>query len=538
MKFENMLAEVDGFGRFQLRTILLMVIPRVTLPFHFLLNNFIAAVPSHHCDISSLDDGGIFRNLSQAERLVVSIPLQDDGTPNSCQMFAEPQYHLLLNSSNITALPTVPCQTGWVYDNTTFKSTLATEWDLVCDQRRLNRATATIFFMGVMLGAAVFGYLSDRFGRRRMLLVSYMTTTFFGFASAFSYNLSMFSAMRFLTGFGISGISIITVVLCIEWVDIKHRTAVGVFMSIDWSICTALLPVVAYFVNDWRYLTTTVTTPLFLAMISWWWLPESARWLISNGKISSAHFYLNMCAKVNGREQFVADLQPEILSKVILVEDENRKYSYLDLVRTPKMRRVALLTGIVWFGVACTYYGISFNVTGFGVNIYLTQFIYGAIEIPAKVFIFFTLHKIGRRWNQAGTLVLSGLCIFCNMFISQDKGPFRTAVGALGKMFAEAAFTTVFLYTTELYPTVMRQNGLGYTSFMARIGVSVSPLIMLLEEVWDHLPSTIFSLVALVGGLAASFLPETHNIRLPETIEDVEQTRRRSISTSEDKSPP
>lgn len=131
MKFENVLAEVNGFGRFQLRTILLSVIPRVTLPFHFLLNNFIAVIPCHHCNISSLDDGGVFRNLSQAEKLVVSIPLQADGTPNSCQMFAEPQYHLLLNSSNMTDLPTVPCQNGWVYDNSTFKSSLATEVNFI-----------------------------------------------------------------------------------------------------------------------------------------------------------------------------------------------------------------------------------------------------------------------------------------------------------------------------------------------------------------------------------------------------------------------
>lgn len=56
----------------------------------------------------------------------------------------------------------------------------------------------------------------------------------------------------------------------IEWVDIKHRPAVGIFISMDWSVCTLLLPVAAYFVNDWRYLTITATAPLFLAMLSWW----------------------------------------------------------------------------------------------------------------------------------------------------------------------------------------------------------------------------------------------------------------------------
>uniref|UniRef100_A0A3Q3ILV8 Solute carrier family 22 member 6 n=1 Tax=Monopterus albus TaxID=43700 RepID=A0A3Q3ILV8_MONAL len=522
MKFENVLAEVNGFGRFQVRMIILLIISRMTLPFHFLLNNFIAAIPSHHCDISSLNDGDFFRNLSQAERLVVSIPIQEDGTPNSCRMFADPQYHLLLNSSNMTEITTVPCQNGWVYDDTTFKSTLATEWDLVCDKRRLNRAMATIFFMGVMLGAAVSGYLSDRFGRKRALLVSYVTTTLFGFASAFSYNLTMFVVMRFFTGLGISGIMIISFALCIEWVDIKHRTVVGILLSLDWTVFLILLPLVAYFLNDWRHLTAAVTTPLFLAMISWWWLPESARWLISNGKVNSAHFYLSKCAKVNSREQFMVDIKPENLSKVILVENENKKYSCVDLVKTPGMRRLALLTGVVWFGVACTYYGISLNIAGFGVNIYLTQFLYAAIEMPAKLLVVFFLVRIGRRLSQTAAIVLTGLCVFCNMFIPQGK---MITLGALGKMFAEAAFTIVYLYTAELYPTVMRQNGLGYSSFMARIGVSVSPLISLLEEVWLPLPSTIFSLLAFAAGLTASFLPETQNMHLPETIEDVEQTR-------------
>lgn len=127
MKFENLLAEVGGFGKFQISLILLMVIPRVTLPFHFLLINFIGAIPSHHCNISSLDPNGIFGNLTQEEKLTVSIPAQEDGSPASCHMFSHPQVHLLSNSSSITDLPLVGCQNGWEYDNSTFKSTLSTE---------------------------------------------------------------------------------------------------------------------------------------------------------------------------------------------------------------------------------------------------------------------------------------------------------------------------------------------------------------------------------------------------------------------------
>ncbi|KAL0169887.1 hypothetical protein M9458_034483, partial [Cirrhinus mrigala] len=127
MKFENLLAEVGGFGKYQISIIALLVIPRVTLPFNFLLNNFIAAIPSHHCDISSLDANGILGNLSQQERLTVSIPAQKDGTFASCHMFSHPQFHLLTNYSNGTELPVVECQNGWEYDNSMIKSSLATE---------------------------------------------------------------------------------------------------------------------------------------------------------------------------------------------------------------------------------------------------------------------------------------------------------------------------------------------------------------------------------------------------------------------------
>ena len=72
---------------------------------------------------------------------------------------------------------------------------------------------------------------------------------------------------------------------------------------------------------------------------------------------------------------------------------------------------------------------------------------------------------------------------------------------------------------------LFRQNGIGYTSFVARLGVSIAPLVSLLDEVWGPLPQVIYCAVAVVAGLGASQLPETHNMRMPEFIEDVEGPR-------------
>ncbi|XP_076142225.1 solute carrier family 22 member 7-like isoform X2 [Alosa pseudoharengus] len=150
------------------------------------------------------------------------------------------------------------------------------------------------------------------------------------------------------------------------------------------------------------------------------WFPESARWLIASGQLKKAQFYLQKCAKMNQRE-VTSSTKAENLAFIVVKEKGSRKYSYLDLVRTPKMRKLAMLTGMTWFGVAATAYGIGFNITGFGVDVYLAQFIYGVTELPAKLSVYYLLEKFGRRKTEAGSLLITGVCLGINIFISKGK---------------------------------------------------------------------------------------------------------------------
>ncbi|CAL1601323.1 unnamed protein product [Knipowitschia caucasica] len=525
VKFEDLLCDINGFGRFQIMIIIISFIGRFTMPCHFLLNNFIAAVPAHHCDYSHLDHSDRFMNLSQAEKLVVSIPVEEDGNPSSCRIFKEPQYQLLENSSIMSCpdVSTVPCPKGWIYDNSTFKSTLTSQWDLVCDKRGKNKATATIFFVGVMFGAMTFGLLSDRFGRRITLLLSYVSGMLFAVASAFSTTYLMFAVLRFMTGFCITGIVIVSAVLSVEWVDIEHRKLVGVIDSLSWTFGNTVFALIAYFVRDWRWLILSVTSPVLLGIITWRWMPESARWLIANGKLTEAQKHLKKCAKMNNRKESLHMVTPEALSCIVVTEKRDRTYSYMDLIRIPKLRSLACRTGLLWFCVANAFYGISFNITGFGLNMYLTQFTYAIVELPAKVSAYFLWDRIGRRPVQGGAQFLVALCLAANIFIPRDMAVFRTVMAIIGKGFSSAAFGTLVLYSSELYPTVLRQNGMGYNSFMARLGVALAPLVLLLEDVWSELPQVVLCCVAAVGGLVARTLSETRNRCLPETIADIEK---------------
>ncbi|KAL6110728.1 slc22a7 [Pungitius sinensis] len=528
MKFDSILTEINGFGKFQIRLALIQIFSRMSLPCHFLLNNFMGAVPSHHCNITALAEGSVFGNLTQEQKLSVGVPSEQDGTLSSCQMFSKPQYQHLSGLNRSEDAVTVLCRNGWAYDNSTFKSTLATEWDLVCSKKGMNKATVTFFFLGVMCGAPLFGFLSDRYGRRPLLLVSYISSLMFAVLSAFSPSYMMFVIMRFLTGMSLSGISIISIALNVEWCGIAHRTFSGIIISLDWTLGNMLLVGIAYNVNHWRMLIVAVTAPLILSIVTWRWLPESARWLLANGKTDAAHGYLVQCAQMNNRMKYMATITQTELLKMAEGENEDKKYTFLDLFKTPNIRKISICSGIVWYGVALTYYGISLNITGFGLNPYLTQVIFASIEMPMKIGVYFFLEKVGRRSGEMGALLLTGLCLFINIFVAKEKWIIRTVVAVIGKSMSEASFTIIFLYTTELFPTVIRQNGLGYTSFVARLGVSISPLVVLLEDVWHLLPAIIYCAVAVGSGLVAWLLPETLNTRLPESIEDIEKPRGQS----------
>ncbi|NXT89766.1 S22A7 protein, partial [Anhinga rufa] len=368
-----------------------------------------------------------------------------------------------------------------------------------------------------------------RFGRKTMLLLSLVCSVIFGMLSAASISYSMLVITRTLTGVALSGVSLIVLPLGMEWVDIQHRTFSGILTSIFWSIGNMLLAMVAYLVREWHWLLVAVTGPCLLSIVCLWWVPESARWLIANGKVKQAHRDVLRCARMNGRKDFA--ISPELFPSLHLSQALRRmaadkkpggSYSYISLFRTPVLRKISLCSGAVWFGVSFSYYGMSMNLTGFGLDMYLSQFVFGIIEIPAKMIMYVLVNRVGRRQSQAWALILTGLCIGANVIIPNSFTSLRSAVAIVGKGFSEAAFTTVFLYTSELYPTVLRQNGMGYTSFVARLGGALAPLMFLLDEVWRSLPEVTYCGVAVCCGLVAFLLPETLNVRLPEGIEDIE----------------
>nr|CAD7456248.1 unnamed protein product [Timema tahoe] len=92
----------------------------------------------------------------------------------------------------------------------------------------------------------------------------------------------------------------------------------------------------------------------------------------------------------------------------------------------------------------------------------------------------------------------------------------------IGKLAITASYGTVYVFSAEQFPTVIRNVALGASSTCARVGGILAPYVNLLADYWQPLPLLIFGVLALTAGLFSLLLPETLDKKLPDTIEEGE----------------
>ncbi|XP_040512884.1 solute carrier family 22 member 6-A-like, partial [Gallus gallus] len=363
-----------------------------------------------------------------------------------------------------------------------------------------------------------------RFGRRALLLWSYLQLGVMGTCTAFAPNYASYCVFRFAGGVALSGFGLSIACLVVEWIPTPYRAVTVAITGFSYTLGQILLAGIAYAVPHWRWLQLTVSLPFFLFFLVSWWLAESARWLVLAGKEEKAVRILRRVAKINGREEEGEKITVENLKSSMKEELAALKSSYTvsDLIRTPVIRHIFLCLSIVWFSISFSYYSLAMDLQNFGVSIYLIQVIFGAVDFPAKLVVTVAVSYIGRRVSLMVALASAGLVIIANIFVPSDLQTVRTALAVIGKGCLSASFNCVFLYTTELYPTPIRQTGLGFGSTMARVGGIVAPLVKMMEEYYPFLPPAVYGAAPIAAAVAAAFLPETLNTPLPDTIEEVE----------------
>ncbi|XP_077865179.1 organic cation transporter protein-like [Saccoglossus kowalevskii] len=519
MQFEEILVILGEFGRYQKIQFFLLFIGTIPLCWVGLAPTFLSASSDHYCRVLP---NQTYQDDSPLKNCTIPYTVVDDKvTWNQCN-----RYNVNITSSSIQCLPhpnTAPCDDGWVYDKSTYENTVVYEFDLVCEKDWMKQLSKSMVGAGQLFGALIFGQLADIYGRKPLFLIGLMLIIIFGIAVAFSPLFFLFVIGQFLLTAFANGVYLTGYVLGVELVGPSARLFCSMMMMLSFSLGYIAFAGVAYGCHgNWRNIQFIIGVVFVLFIPYIWIIPESVRWLIQKKQYYRAEIILHKAAKCNK-----VNLQQNIFDEEQKLEEDDsivfrRHHTMCDLFKTPNLRCRTLNLCFNWMAVSLVYWGISLNTDELGLNPYLSFLISGAVEIPGYLLCWMLLDTIGRRWVLCSSMILGGGSLIASGCVPVDIPYLSPSLAMAGKMFVTSAFGDIYIFSAEIFPTCVRNAGIGISSTMARIGTIASPFIMLLITHWRPLPFIIMGIISIVGGMFSLLLPETSKQKLPETLEEGE----------------
>ncbi|BFZ09836.1 hypothetical protein BsWGS_12875 [Bradybaena similaris] len=519
MRFDDIVKSVGEFGLYQKRVYALLCLACMSCGIQVMLSVFTLGVPEHRCAVPGLaNDTYTIASDEHAQIVNASIPLDDSaGGPGS---FSRCSIWIL---DETTGQFTERTCRKWVYDDSVFRSTIVSKFDLVCEHKIARSHARMILMSGLLIGAIGTGILADTIGRKMALMAMIALQSVSAIGVAFTESFVAYVILRFITGVSISGLFLAVFVLGMELVGPSKRMFVGVLVNIFWSLGVMLLGSIAYFIRDWNYLQMALSFPSLLLLCYWWFIPESPRWLLARGRDEEAETVIRHAARVNGVTI------PEKIFDDITFDEAYRRESICRIFTAPKYFLRLVILCYNWLAAAMVFYGLSLNSGNLAGNIYINFELMGVVEIVAYIICLTLLNSVGRKIVHITCMIVGGgaclSAIFVVLFASECLQWINIVLALIGKCGAAAAFAIVYIYSAELFPTVLRNSLMGVACLFARLGGMISPYIADLSSIVESefgqaIPLIVFGSSTIIGGLLCIMLPETLNRHLPETLED------------------
>nr|KAF6463120.1 solute carrier family 22 member 16 [Molossus molossus] len=522
-------------GRYQIFLYFTCAFQNISCGIHYLASVFMTVFPKYTCrppgnvsrvlfhNVSNwrLDDIWNLLPLSHEDHVVVQLQNGEIWELNRCYRFRRDNMSTLNYDYNGHKSGS-PCLDGYIYDKSKWDSTVVTHWDLVCNREWFARLIQPTFMLGVLLGALIFGYLSDRVGRRLVLWSTSTGMYLFGIAAAFALDYYSFMIIRFLLAIVASGYLVVVFVYVTELIGMKARTWASIHVHSFFAIGTMVVALTGYLVRTWWIYQIILSTVTFPFVLCCWMLPETPFWLLSEGRYEEAQIVVDKMAKWNRAStcQLSELLSPDVYGPVGNKPPEVNEHNLLDLFYDWNIGTRTLIVWLIWFTGCLGFYSFSLNSVNLGGNEYLNLFLMGAVEIPAYVFVCLGMDIVGRRNILIISLISSA--VFCGviMVIPKDYYVWSVVTTMAGKFAIGSAFGLIYLYTAELYPTMIRTQAMGSGSMVSRAGSIIAPLCIYLSSVWIFMPQLLVGILAFVSGMLTLKLPETLGKPLATTWEE------------------
>ncbi|XP_069358096.1 organic cation transporter protein-like [Maniola hyperantus] len=525
LNLDNVLVEEIGqFGRYQIRTLLLISIVLVFAGWSATEYIFTTARIKTRCLIPECES-------SEAAEfsptwILNAVPSNGDSFDN-CLRF-ESINETVRNDECpaewFNRTTSVGCS-EYVYENT---HTIVYDYGLACEEwRRVFVGTARTF--GTFLGLPILGFTSDRWGRRFALSLNAVNTAWVSVLRYWAYTYYGFVISEVVGAAIGSGTFSCAHILVMELVGPKYRVAAGATLNTCFSLAQVLMALIAWAIPNWRTLTLVLFTPQLITICYFWIMPESVRWYLSKGRYKDAEDLLKNVARVNKRQLSEESLQSltenaEADKKRIASEKETKEKEPWLIVLV--FRNKAILTRccispVWWFTSALVYYGMSVNAVNMSGNQYLNYMAVAAAEIPGYWIAVVLMARIGRRPVLIGAYWICGACQLGYIFLPLNMFALSLMMYLIGKLTIAVVMMSLYIYTSEIYPTRYRHSLFAFSSMLGRIGAMTAPLTPAFgAALFEKFPSVLFCGFALLSGALMFLAPETLGTRLPDTMEE------------------
>jgi len=377
-------------------------------------------------------------------------------------------------------------------------ASIAATFDLTIPQAL---QTGTLFFLGMFLGAAGFGRLADRIGRRKVLLITVACDAVFGILSVFAPSFSILLALRFLTGIAVGGTLPVDYAMMAEFLPPKNRGRWLVGLEGFWAIGTLIIALTAWIASlmgvaeAWRWMFAIAALPALIGIWLRLWIPESPMYLLKSGREAEARDVLAKVLRVNDA--------PPMTTEARLVIPPVATF-------TPELRRMSVAVAALWFLVSVAYYGVFVWVPGqlasegFGfVKGYGFLVIMALAQIPGYALAAYGVERWGRKPTLIGFLLASAAG--CVLFTVAGSGTLVAASLLLMSFALLGTWGALYAFTPELYPTSLRATGMGGAGAMARLGGLAAPSVVGLVVAYSFTAAIgLFAGLLLLAAIAAA----------------------------------
>lgn len=371
----------------------------------------------------------------------------------------------------------------------------------------------SVWLIGIMIGAALFGYFADRYGRRKLFVGTLLLYSAFTVISALSPGYYWFLAFRFLTALGVGAEYSAVNAAIVELIPARYRGRTSAIVMNFWPFGAILASLITlYFINlmpagvGWRL---AFALGAVIALFTLWArrvLPESPRWLAGKGRWREAR---RVSAELAADTRSFSVDVPASASQSPRPERFLRQVAFLAR-RYPA--RLALGSALDFFE-AFGYYGLFAMLP----LVVLPQlqlpdadtpwfFIIGNVGAAAGgLLAAFGLDGLGRKRTVSGFYLLAALSMF-GMGLATVSGSTAGVLAAFvaANFCATGSWVAAYPTFAELFPTGMRASGIGFSVAVGRIGAAIAPPL-LVTAATQISPQAAFGLMTAsyaLGGLS------------------------------------